>query len=65
VFGEQHGEHVVGIGGTRPPGIRSHVTACSRAGRMRADLLAVGDLAMMRKQLLNLKGLAERSDIAA
>jgi hypothetical protein len=40
------------------------VTVCSRAGRMRADLLAVGDLAMMRKQLLNLKGLAERSDMA-
>jgi hypothetical protein len=41
------------------------VTARSCAGRVRADLLAVGDLVMMRKQLLNLKGLAECSGMAA
>jgi hypothetical protein len=41
------------------------VTARSRAGRVRAALLAVGDLVMMRKQLLNLKGLAECSGMAA
>jgi hypothetical protein len=37
------------------------VTARSRAGRLRADLLTIGDLVMMRRQLLNLKGLAERA----
>jgi hypothetical protein len=36
------------------------VTIRSRAGRLRADLLGVGDLVMMRRQLLNLKALAER-----
>jgi hypothetical protein len=41
------------------------VTARSWADRLRTDLLAVGDLVMMRKQLLNLKGLAECSVVAA
>jgi hypothetical protein len=35
------------------------VTAESRAGRIRLDLLAAGDWVMMRKQLLTLKELAE------
>jgi hypothetical protein len=41
------------------------ITARSRAGRLRADLLTVGDLVMMRRQLLNLKRLAECSAVAA
>jgi hypothetical protein len=41
------------------------VTARSWAGRLRTDLLGVGDLVMMRRQLLNLKGLAECSAVAA
>jgi Polyketide cyclase / dehydrase and lipid transport len=40
------------------------VTARSWSGRVRADLLAVGDLVMMRRQLLNLKALAECSEVA-
>jgi hypothetical protein len=41
------------------------VTARSWAGRLRGDLLAVGDLVMMRRQLLNLKALAERQAVTA
>lgn len=41
------------------------VTAHSWAGRLRTDLLTVGDLVMMRKQLLNRKALAERSTAPA
>lgn len=37
------------------------VTTGSPASRLRADLLAAGDLVMMRRQLLNLKRLAEAS----
>jgi hypothetical protein len=41
------------------------LTVRSRVGRLRADLLTIGDLVMMRRQLLNLKGLAERSAATA
>jgi hypothetical protein len=41
------------------------ITGRSWAGRLRADLLTVGDLVMMRKQLMNLKALAERSAASA
>jgi Polyketide cyclase / dehydrase and lipid transport len=41
------------------------VTARSWAGRLRTDLLAAGDLVMMRKQLRNLKDRAECSLVPA
>ncbi len=49
-----------------PAGAGSWLVAClditvrSTLGRLRADLLTFGDLVMMRRQLLNLKVLAER-----
>ncbi len=41
------------------------VTGRSLAGRLRTELLALGDLVMMRRQLLNLRDLAEASMVAA
>ncbi|MBL1073401.1 hypothetical protein JK358_03220 [Nocardia sp. 2] len=50
---------------TRPdpigPGTRLHCRVCFAGSRLVAVPLAVGDFVMMRKQLLNLKELAERS----
>jgi hypothetical protein len=53
-----------GSGGTRLVACLDH-TARTRLARLRSDLLAVGDLVMMRKQLLTLKELAERSAAGA
>jgi hypothetical protein len=51
-------------GGSRLVGCLD-LTARSTAARLRAALLTVGDLVMMRRQLLNLKALAERTAVAA